>query len=301
MTQHGRVAFRIVSVLVIGLFSQVHVVSAQETMSATQDPQQHQDWGQWKVFNSKYPRILGRARCDYDVKVDGKWSSWWGYQFRTTSQTPVDIVFVVEYGDPSGVNKPEAPSMILNAPYESIYSGGTGIWGTCGEHTFPKTLRAKVVCAVPTGQDDPCWKDANGNPVAQAKPSDLQAAEVGARGVGVTSGASSPSKTKGASKQTQIANSAWICTGEIYGNTLNWKHTFKADGSFTVFNVTESEYEPIYEDEKWTQTGDEVAWDEQALSLHFAGKVIGNLMTVQFEGGNAGHTTGTLTCKPTDH
>lgn len=279
-----------------------------QTMSATQDPEQHQDWGQWKVFNSKYPRILGRARCDYDVQVNGRWSSWWGYQFRTTNQTPVDIVFVVEYGDPSGINKPETPSMITNAPFETIYSGGTEIWGTCSEHTFPKTLKAKVVCAVPTGQDAPCFNDANGNRVADAKPSDLHAAEVGPRG------ASSPSKTSNGASQTQIAGSVWIC-GANWNDHIgadgprhfaeSWKLTFEPDGSFTNrlednsdgFNIDPGE-------DKWTQTGNRVSWHQGASELTFAGTVNGNLMVVKMTGGlggNVGRTEGTLTCKPSNH
>jgi hypothetical protein len=50
------------------------------------DPDAHQEWGVWRVMNSKYPRILGRAKCDYDIQLDGKLNSWWSIQIRNSNQ-----------------------------------------------------------------------------------------------------------------------------------------------------------------------------------------------------------------------
>ena len=168
---------------VLILFSVLPVVlafqgtaSAQETMSATQDPSQHQVFGQWRVGNPKYSGILVRAKCSYDVQIDGKWSSWWDFQLKSTYPAAMDYVFNYEYGVPeSQVNQFGAPSMITAAKSGDMYFNGTELWGTCGQHPRPtKGLHITVACAVPTGKDAPCFKDSNGNRIAQAPASGSQ-------------------------------------------------------------------------------------------------------------------------------
>jgi hypothetical protein len=201
--------------VVLTLFSLLPVIlalqgiaSAQETMSASQDPSQHQVFGQWRVGNAKYPGILVRAKCSYDVQIDGKWSSWWDFQLKSTYPASMDYVFNYEYGVPeSQVNQFGAPSMITAAKSGDMYFNGTELWGTCGQHTLiAKRLHITVACAVPTGQDAPCFKDSSGNPTAAAKDSGSAVGPLGAQnGHG---GKLSKSGTTG----SKLAQAFWYCT-----------------------------------------------------------------------------------------
>jgi hypothetical protein len=146
------------------------------------DPDAHQEWGVWRVMNSKYPRILGRAKCDYDIKLDGKLNSWWSIQIRNSNQARTDYVFTYQGGLPDGTNVMTAPSMVTDVPFENIYEIGTEIWGGCKDHPLPKALQMKLICMAPAGHDAPCFKDANGNTYAQAKESSSQTGQNGTDG-----------------------------------------------------------------------------------------------------------------------
>jgi hypothetical protein len=130
------------------------------------------------VGNPKYPGVLVRAKCAYDVQIDGKWSSWWDFQLKSTYPASTDYVFNYEYGVPeTQVNKFGAPSMITAAKSGDVYFNGTELWGTCSQHTLPtKRLHIRVSCAVPvsTGPDDPCFKGPDGNLIADAPASGSQ-------------------------------------------------------------------------------------------------------------------------------
>lgn len=167
MSTSAKMVRRIV-ILGIAVFCLCTMASAQEQMTATQDPDQHQQYGQWRTMNSEYPRIQTRAKCSYDVKVNGKWTSWWDFQIRSTYQATTDYVFFIEYGNFStGANTFGAPGLVT-AKYESIYTNGTELLGTCHAHPLPNSLFIRVKCAAPTEQELACFKDASGKAIAAA-------------------------------------------------------------------------------------------------------------------------------------
>jgi hypothetical protein len=173
-----------IAVVLFGLALQGSTASAQEQMSATQDPDQHQQMGQWRTMNSAYPRIQTRARCSYDVKVNGQWTSWWDFQIRSSYQATTDYVFQIEYGNfGTSQNTFGAPGLVT-AKYEDIYSNGTELLGTCHSHPLPNSLFIKVKCAAPTGQELPCFKDSNGVQYPEAAASGSTTGPAGAKSVG---------------------------------------------------------------------------------------------------------------------
>ena len=172
MTQRGTLSLKLTFVfLMFGLGFASRLAMAQEQMSATQDPAQHQEFGQWRTMNSQFPRIQTRARCSYDVKVNGQWTSWWDFQIRSTYQDTTDYVFLIEYGN-FGTDKNVfgAPGLVT-AKYNDIYTNGTELLGTCHSHPLPNSLFIIVKCAAPTGQDMACFKGTDGKQISQAMPS----------------------------------------------------------------------------------------------------------------------------------
>lgn len=66
------------------------------------------------------------------------------------------------------VNRMIGPFLDTLKPGE-IYDNGGLLFGGCSQHGTLKTgIHVTIKCAVPTGQDAPCFKDANGNPYPQA-------------------------------------------------------------------------------------------------------------------------------------
>jgi hypothetical protein len=171
MTQHGRITFGF-SLLFLFSFLHARPVSAQ----TINDPAQNEKYGIWKVMNPQYPGIQTRAKCNFDTDLNGRTQSNWGFQVTSTYTGTMDYVYLVEFGSPlSHVNEMTGPFMTTAKPGD-ITEGSTELYGICGEHTTVKTgLRIQIRCAVPTGQDAPCFKDSNGNPYERRNVSDVAA------------------------------------------------------------------------------------------------------------------------------
>jgi hypothetical protein len=170
MTQHQRITLCVSFLFLFG-FLHVRLASAQ----TINDPAQNEKYGVWKVVNPQYPGIQTRARCDVDVQLNGQMHSQWYYQVRSTYKATMDYAYLVEFDSPqSHVNEMTGPFMTTAKPGD-ITEGFTGLYGICGEHATVKTgLHIKIKCAVPTGQDAPCFKDSDGNPIAKQDPSESQ-------------------------------------------------------------------------------------------------------------------------------
>lgn len=142
-------------------------LSSAQTIS---DSNQNQTWGVWKTPNPATPGLQFHAKCDKDIDPDnGKISSWWSYQFRNTYKGTMDFIYLVE----GGIADPKVNKMVGGFKYTlkpgEIYDGGSLLWGSCSQHSLPKTgIHMTLKCVVPTGQDSPCFNDAEGNPYPQA-------------------------------------------------------------------------------------------------------------------------------------
>lgn len=174
-------------------------------MTQSQDPDQHQELGQWRTMNTKYPRIQTRAKCAYDVKVDGQWHSWWGFQIRSSYQATTDYIFQIEYGNSATNQNVFAAPGLVTAKSDDIYQNETELLGTCHQHPLPNALRIRVLCAAPTGSDAPCFKDGDGNTIGQA-------IETGS----VTSPQNTPAETFSPApiKPGQVA-AYWLCQNRV--------------------------------------------------------------------------------------
>lgn len=142
------------------------------------DPAQGEKYGVWKVMNAQYPGIQTRAKCDTDVELNGRMTSSWEYQVRSTYKGTVDYVYLVGFGSPiTHLNEMTGPFLATAKPGD-VTQGLTELYGICGEHSSIKTgLHITIKCAVPTGQDAPCFKDANGNEYPRRQPDNNTQAE----------------------------------------------------------------------------------------------------------------------------
>lgn len=293
MAQSRTFRFFILILLLSGIFGASPILGQEVPDTAA-----HQEWGQWRVMNPKYPRILTRAKCDYDVKVDGKINSWWGFQVRNSNQQATDYVFQYEGGFPNGTNALTAPSMVTNVPFENIYTGGTQIWGGCKDHPLPNALKIRVLCMAPTGQDMPCFKDSSGNAIAAAK---VSGSAVGPLGSQTGTTAASTARGTGGNKQTGLSGSVWKCaadydfnntSGQIEHYAVEWRLTFNPDGSFTNCDVADSDCFHTGGD-KWNLSGNRVSWKQAGSMGDYSGTLKGDSMALDFTGIA---THGTLAC-----
>jgi hypothetical protein len=144
---------------------------------AINDSNQDQTYGIWKVPNPQTPGIQFRAKCNDDITdSQGRTKSEWSFQFRSTYKGTIDFIYLNQ----AGIAQPPANKMI--GPFldtlkpGEIYENGAELYGGCSQHaTLTTGIHVAIKCAVPTGQDAPCFKDANGNPYPQATRSDVQA------------------------------------------------------------------------------------------------------------------------------
>jgi hypothetical protein len=149
-------------------------LSSAQTIS---DSNQNQTWGVWKTPNPQTPGLQFHAKCDKDIDPGNGTpiSSWWSYQFRNTYKGTMDFIYLVE----AGIADPKVNKMVGGFKYTlkpgEIYDSGGLLWGSCSQHSLPKTgIHMTLKCVVATGQDAPCFKDADGNPYPQAPQSSLQ-------------------------------------------------------------------------------------------------------------------------------
>ena len=148
------------------------VCGASSSGQTISDSNQNQTWGIWKTPNPATPGLQFHARCDKDIDSGSGTpiSSWWSYQFRNTYKGTMDFIYLMEGGiaDPK-VNKMVGGFKFTLKPGE-IFDSGALLWGSCSQHSGPKGgLHMTLKCVVPTGQDSPCFNDADGNPYPQAK------------------------------------------------------------------------------------------------------------------------------------
>ena len=145
-------------------------------LAQTSDANQNRTYGVWKVPNPQTPGLQFRAKCNDDITdSQGRAKSEWNFQFRSTYKGTIDFVYLNE----AGIAQPPANKMI--GPFlktlkpGEVYESGGELYGGCGQHgTLMTGIHVTIKCAVPTGQDAPCFKDAKGNPYPQAPPSDAQ-------------------------------------------------------------------------------------------------------------------------------
>ena len=151
---------------ILGPFSSA---SAQTINDANQD----QTYGAWRVANPQYPGIQVRAKCDRDTQdSDGRVTSWWDFQIRSTYKETVDYVYLNEAGIASPkTNVMIGPFLDTAKPGETKSGYGVMLWGSCSQHATPKTaLHINIKCGVPTGQDAPCFKDSSGESIRTPRP-----------------------------------------------------------------------------------------------------------------------------------
>jgi hypothetical protein len=172
---------------------------------AQTDANQDQTYGVWKVPNPQTPGIQFRAKCNQDVTdAQGRTESWWSIQFRSTYKATTDFIYLNEAGIAQPpTNRMIGPFLDTLKPGE-IYENVALLYGGCSQHaTLTTGIHVTIKCAVPTGQDAPCFKDANGNPYPQAAASGSQPGNVGP----------SPSRTK--THSTAITK-YWVCQAEFW-------------------------------------------------------------------------------------
>jgi hypothetical protein len=153
------------------------LIGCSPTLAQTvNDSNQDQTYGVWKVPNPQTPGIQFRAKCNSDSDATGRMMSEWSFQFRNNYKGTMDFIYLNEGGiDQPAVNKMIGPFLNTLKPGE-IYSNGAQLYGSCSEHATVKTgIHVTIKCAVPTGQDAPCFKDADGNPYPQAARVNLEA------------------------------------------------------------------------------------------------------------------------------
>ena len=197
----------IVLLLAGSLLGPFSSASAQTINDANQD----QTYGAWRVANPQYPGIQVRAKCDRDTQdSDGRVTSWWDFQIRSTYKETVDYVYLNEAGIASPkTNVMIGPFLDTAKPGETKSGYGVMLWGSCSQHATPKTaLHINIKCGVPTGQDAPCFKDSSGNPYERRDPSES-----------AKSGGGSPA-TGGGRQTRQSAHAIspqkdyfWLCLG----------------------------------------------------------------------------------------
>jgi hypothetical protein len=128
-------------------------------VSFAQDPgtSDAQTWGQWQARNANAPYLQVRVRCDTDTLLNGRWQSNWDFQFKSGYKGPVDFVYLVQFGDPeTHTNQMTGPFMETIGPGQISDTGGSELYGKCGQHATPTTgLHFVIKCAVPQGQDAP--------------------------------------------------------------------------------------------------------------------------------------------------
>jgi hypothetical protein len=138
------------------------------------DSNQDQTYGVWKVPNPQTPGIQFRAKCNQDITdSQGRTLSEWSIQFRSTYKGTIDFIYLNEAGiaEPPA-NKMIGPFLDTLKPGET-YENGAQLYGGCSQHRAPTTgIHVAIKCAVPTGQDAPCFKDATGNPYPRAESND---------------------------------------------------------------------------------------------------------------------------------
>jgi hypothetical protein len=329
MARHSLFAMVALAIFLFASALQCSPASAQ----TINDPAQGEKYGIWKVMNPEYPGIQTRARCDVDLELNGRMHSEWYYQVRSTYKGTVDYAYLVEFDSPlSHVNEMTGPFLATAKPGD-VTEGFTGLFGICGEHATVKTgLHIQIGCAVPTGQDAPCFKNSNGNLIlskdpAQSMPRGSLAPHAGSkyggnaaskpvlrnsdgnsyppRPDGAYSGnhnpESSPILSKTSGGKYSLVNSVWICndSGSSNGANSGAKQetdtvTFGDGGKFKyTSDGVESGQDGI---DRWTQTGNEVSWTLGLYTLKFSGRVIGNSMAVRIEGAGAG-VSPTMSCQ----
>jgi hypothetical protein len=242
---------------------------------AINDSNQGQTYGNWRVGNSQYPGIEVRAKCDNDNTSTTPVSSYWEYQIRSTYKRTMDYVYLVEGGIASPKNNVMTGPFLDTVKPGEIKNGGVQLWGGCGQHATPKTdLHITIKCGVPTGQDAPCFKDSDGNPIARQEPSKSQPPRVGSKSV------PSPSKTASA-RRGSMTGSVWVCTLK-YSDGSGWRReiSFLSNGRYTSANPDDrSVADNLDETDRWNQNGNEVSWVHTMAFEAYKGTLTSSSMT----------------------
>jgi hypothetical protein len=199
------------------------VASSSLTLAQTTDSNQDQTYGVWKVPNPQTPGIQFRAKCNDDITdSQGRTKSEWSFQFRSTYKGAIDFIYLNE----AGIAQPPANKMIgpfleTLKPGET-YENGDELYGGCSQHATVTTgIHVTIKCAVPTGQDAPCFKDANGKPYPQAAAGGSQAGSVGA-----SSGRTKP-RSNGITKY-------WVCRATFFDGA----HPDTLEGASQLFETS---------------------------------------------------------------
>ena len=129
-------------------------------------------WGPWQSYAPPYPGLASHAACGDDVQLNNHWMSNWVFEFRSTYQQPMDMVYKVEFGDTSKAKATEGmdgPFMFkLHPGINSDEEGESVLLGKCSEHsTAIRGLHFSIICVVPHGQDAPCFHNPDGTVVAE--------------------------------------------------------------------------------------------------------------------------------------
>jgi hypothetical protein len=295
------------------------VIAARSSVLAqtVSDSNQNQTWGVWKTPNPQTPGIQFRAKCDSDNDATGRMVSEWSYQFRSSYKGTMDIVYLTEGGIAQPpVNKMLGPFLDTLKPGE-IFSNGAQLYGSCGQHSGPKAgLHMTLKCAVPTGQDAPCFKDSDGNQYPQAKASGSQIGDA-------QSGVVTSRKTASASKQTRLVGVVWVCdvkastdwndgSREPNPTTAIW-FTFQSDGTVIGSAMLDTSSKSItditpdvitgrkeYPLGQWEQKGNAVNWTDRNEDFTISGVLNGNSINAQISTDNLLKQkltrSGTITC-----
>src|ERR1700678_361306 len=272
--------------------------------SCLSTPAQDQTYGVWKVPNSQTPGIEFRAKCNSDINdSQGRTKSDWSFQFRSTYKGSIDFIYLNE----AGIAQPPANKMI--GPFldtlkpGEIYENGAELYGGCSQHgTVTTGIHVTIKCAVPTGQDAPCFKDSAGNPFPRRDSSGSRPSSVG------SNRASSQPKPIGG--KLQIADSVWLCNPSWSAagqqrKPRKWKITLNADHTVTAGyadgDASEGWDWSIEPTDKWTQNGNEVSWGIENGNFHFSGVISGQSLALHFTGGpnfngTGPDVTGTAAC-----
>jgi hypothetical protein len=175
-----QISFRLFAAILVSTVFCAPAMLGQEI----KDPAQYGKYGIWNTANEEYSNIKTRAKCDNNDELDGRTTSHWDFQVQSSYKETVDYVYLVEFRAPmSKVNEMTGPYLATLYPGQ-ISEGSTELYGICSEHATSQTrLRIRINCAAPAGQDAPCFKKANSDPIERRDPADVQIGSARAKAV----------------------------------------------------------------------------------------------------------------------